>query len=241
MKKITLILLLGSLTYWLNAQDLELYNGEVLLDSTSVINLSAHPDSGTIVLNEIGVKNISNDPLMVVCAREIIDLVPGSLNSFCWGLCYPPNIDTASVNVKIESGEMTMEFQGDHDPMGYEGVSIVKYTFYELGNPDNKASFTVNYNAEDELSVNGRSAFEISNAYPNPANTEANFDFAYNYSDDLRLVIYNLLGKVVKDIAITDKEGSLTVNTSTLKEGIYFYSLLVNNESMTTHKLIIKH
>lgn len=241
MKKITLVLLLGSLTLCLNAQDLELYYGDVLLSNSSVINLSAHADSGLIVLDDIGVKNVSSNPFLVICSREILDLVPGSLNSFCWGLCYPPAIDTASVNIKIESGEISMEFQGDHDPMGYEGVSTVKYTFYELDNPDNQSSFTVNYNAEDELSVYDPTTSEISGAYPNPANREVNIDFVLNNTGKYRLVIYDLLGNIVKDIAISENEGSLKLNTSTFNEGIYFYSLLVNNESITTHKLIIKH
>ncbi len=242
MKRITLTFLLSSLFLWISAQDLQVYYGDDLLSNTSVLNLTAHPDSGVMVLDEIGVKNTSVNPLMIVCAREIIELVPGSVNSFCWGLCYPPNVDTASLNIKIESGDMSMEFQGDHDPAGTVGVSTVKYTFYELGNADNKAQFTVNYNASDELAVGEDKVPEVTRAYPNPANEYVKFDYqSVNTGKQVRLVIYNLLGKMVQDIAITDNMGSLKVNTSDLTEGIYFYSLLVNNESTTTHKLIIKH
>jgi hypothetical protein len=242
MIKITLIIILNVLVSGLIAQDLELYHGEDILNSTAVLNLTAHPDSGVMVLHTIGVKNTSDDPLMILCVREIINLVPGSVNSFCWGLCYPPSVDTSSLNIKIEAGDMSMEFQGDHDPAGYTGVSTIKYTFYELGNPDNNAFFTVNYEASDELAVNAAETIEFSNAYPNPAHKFVQFDYNLNkVSAQTHLVIYNLLGNVVKEIAITDQQGSLKVNTSDLTEGIYFYSLLINNESMTTHKLIIKH
>ncbi|MCB2221217.1 MAG: T9SS type A sorting domain-containing protein [Bacteroidetes bacterium] len=242
MKKITFTIILSVLFSWITAQDLELYYGDDLLNATAILNLTAHPDSGVMVLDEIGVKNISADPLMILCAREIIELVPGSVNSFCWGLCYPPNVDTSSLNIKIDGGDMSMEFQGDHDPAGFTGVSTIKYTFYELGNPDNNASFTVNYGASDELAVSAADAIELSNAYPNPANKFVQLDYDLKkVSANSHLVIYNLLGNVVKNIAIAEPMGSLKVNTSDLTEGIYFYSLLVNNESLTTHKLIIKH
>ena len=84
--------------------------------------------------------------------------------------------------------------------------------------------------------------FELSNVYPNPANTEANFDFTLNASiSKAQINIYNLLGSKIKTYVLNENEGTLTANTSDLNEGIYFYSLVIDNESKLTQKLIIKH
>jgi hypothetical protein len=59
--------------------------------------------------------------------------------------------------------------------------------------------------------------------------------------NDAKLVIYNLLGSVVRDVQINDAIGKLKVNVSDMDDGIYFYSLLVNNETVKTQKLVVKH
>lgn len=82
----------------------------------------------------------------------------------------------------------------------------------------------------------------FSPAYPNPSNVEMSIDYSIPSDvEEARFVIYNLLGRTVKEIAIGEYIGSLTVNTSGMSEGIYFYSFLINREPATTHKLIIKH
>jgi hypothetical protein len=82
----------------------------------------------------------------------------------------------------------------------------------------------------------------LSPAYPNPSNVEMSIDYSIPSDvQEVRFAIYNLLGRTVKEIAIDNYNGSLTVNTSGMPEGIYFYSFLINREPATTHKLIIKH
>ena len=78
--------------------------------------------------------------------------------------------------------------------------------------------------------------------YPNPANNEATIDYKLKAGQTgVSFVLYDLLGTKVKDIEISEIKGSLKLNTSGLTEGIYFYSLLINNESFLTQKLIVKH
>ncbi len=78
--------------------------------------------------------------------------------------------------------------------------------------------------------------------YPNPANNLATIDYVLRAGQTgVEFVLYDLLGTKVKEIEITETMGSLKVNTSGLTEGIYFYSLLIDNESILTQKLVIKH
>jgi hypothetical protein len=85
-------------------------------------------------------------------------------------------------------------------------------------------------------------ALIISRVYPNPAHQTAHFDFEWKKEmTDAKIVIYNLLGKMVREVEIRENTGTLKINVSDLIEGIYFYSLVVKNQPEVTQKLIIRH
>jgi len=242
MKKITLLSFIFMVSIWTIAQSLELYfEGELLLPDAE-LTMTAHPDSGLMVLDTLDVKNISNTSIDVKCVRTIIDTIPGQINSYCWGLCYAPFVDTSSAHVTIAPNAASYEFSGDHDPAGVEGVTKVKYTFYDMNNPEDKISVFVSYDATAESGRNELfQNIRLSDAYPNPANSFVSVDYDLPGLNNAKIVIFNLLGSIVKEIELTDTLGTLKVNTSNLLDGIYFYSLLINNEATKTQKLIIKH
>ena len=242
MKKLILLISVMvsiSLAY---SQSFELYFEGQPLDPNSEITLSSHPDSGLMVLDTLDVKNISDVTSEVFCVRTIIEDVQGTDNSFCWGSCYPPNIDTSTITVTILPQQTSYEFVGDHYPNGFMGVVKVKYTFYDSHNSNIQAVVYVNYDAT------GTGGFSdvppknvMSEAYPNPANNLATIDFDCTGLKNSNIVIYNLLGAVVEKIDVSGRMGTAKFNTSMYKEGIYFYSLLINNEVIRTQKLIIRH
>ena len=241
MKKI--ILTLSFVTMLLGAvfsQSLEIYFENELLEPDQEITIGGEASSDAIVLDAIDVKNTGSSAINVKCIRENIDIVPGTTNSFCWGLCYPPTTDTSAIAVSIDAGGIYDEFSGDYYPNGNEGASTIKYTYYEEQNPDNKISVVVIYSTT--VGVDDPSNYELSAAYPNPANSFVKFDYNFNEMPaNSKVMIYDLLGSKVKEIGINNSFGSLKINTSDLKDGIYFYSLVVNNEATKTQKLIIKH
>jgi hypothetical protein len=109
---------------------------------------------------------------------------------------------------------------------------------------DQKQEQTVQTKPDDALSSDEdvSDTLKFSPAYPNPSNDEMSVDYSIPSGvKEAGFVIYNLLGRTVKEIAIDQYNGSLTVNTSGMPEGIYFYSFLIDREPATTHKLIIKH
>jgi hypothetical protein len=219
---------------------LEVYfNGE-LLEPGQEITVSGEASSDAIILDAIDVKNIGSSALSVKCARENIEIVPNTSNSFCWGLCYPPTTDTSAVAVSIDAGGIYDEFSGDYYPNGNEGASTIKYTYFDENNPSDKISVVVVYSTT--VGIDDPTDYKLSAAYPNPANGFVKFDYDFNdMPGDSKVMIFDLLGSTVKEINVNNRYGSLKVNTSDLKEGIYFYSLVINNEPTKTQKLIIKH
>lgn len=73
--------------------------------------------------------------------------------------------------------------------------------------------------------------------YPNPFTTSATI-VINNISqiNNCELLIYNVLGAVVKNVSITNQ--STTLNTNDLPAGIYFYKIVGNNKTVQTGRLV---
>ena len=54
---------------------------------------------------------------------------------------------------------------------------------------------------------------------------------------DYELFVYTMLGSVVKEIELNEKQGVLTIPTQELNSGVYFYSLSIDGE-LQSGKLI---
>jgi hypothetical protein len=242
MKKFTLIFISALSVTLIYSQSFELYFQGLPLLPNAEITLTSHPDSGMMVLDTLDVKNISDVTAEVFCARTIVENIEGTVNSFCWGVCYPPFIDTSSVAVTILPQATSFEFVGDHDPGGFVGVVKVKYTFYDSHNSGNQITVFVNYDATSSGGIGDLlPGYKMSEAYPNPANHHTSIDYDFNGYRNSRIVIYNLLGSAVEQLDVSGKAGTAKFNTSMYNEGIYFYSLVINNEVVRTQKLIIRH
>lgn len=224
------------------AQGLELYFEGVLLSPGAEITLAGHPDSGMMVLDTLDVKNISSSTLEVKCIRTILENIDSTVNSFCWGVCYPPATDTSVLSVTIPSQGMSYEFAGDHNPSGKVGVVKVKYAFYDIHTPQSQSIVVVNY---DHSQVDGVTDLPgtkfISGAYPNPADNFTSLDYDLTGSPNSQILIFNFLGKLIEKLEVGNSTGTITINTSLFNEGIYFYSLKVNNQIIKTRKLVISH
>jgi hypothetical protein len=111
------------------------------------ITFNGSPTDAEIV-SHIVVQNLGTESVTINVAREEMLTVPNTVNQFCWaGLCYSPTQDTAGNTMTLAPGESTNEFSGHLQPAGTEGVSIIKYTFFEVGNPSNFSTVIVHYNS----------------------------------------------------------------------------------------------
>lgn len=241
MKKIILYLLISLSIIRGFSQGLELYYEGTVLNPDAEITLTGYPDSGMIVLDTLDVKNISAVTQQVMCIRTILENIDSTVNSFCWGICYPPFMDTSTTAVTIQPQDFSFEFVGDHDPAGMIGIVKVKYAFYDIHTPLNQTSVIVNYDHSHVNVINNPSGSQfISGAYPNPANHLVSFDYDLTGNPQASILIYNFLGRLVNEYPVGNSIGTLTLDTSGYNEGIYFYTLKVNNEIIKTKKLVIK-
>lgn len=97
--------------------------------------------------------------------------------------------------------------------------------------------------ANETANFDNPGATYFSNNYPNPFGNESKIDvFVEDKYKSASILIYDSNGKsvIAYEIPNIGKETIITVSSSSLKPGIYFYSLVVDGNIYGTKKMIIK-
>lgn len=246
MKKLLLFFIVALLsTSYISAQSLSLsLDGTILPDTVFVY---AHPDSGQIVVFHARVTNNSESTLRVKVIRTNVDTVPGTVNSFCFAnQCEMPTTDTSYNYLELRAGEssdgVTDMIADYYYPVGTIGTSTIKYTFFNIVGFNDYAEVVVKFwTSPTAIDENLSKYINISNLYPNPALNVVNLNYTFDINVNSATVkIINLLGSVVKEVEIDQNENKLRIDISDLNAGIYFYSVVVNNDIFQTKKLVIR-
>ena len=118
----------------------------------------------------------------------------------------------------------------------------VLYKVYNIDSTNDTARLTINYVCTTKTGVEeiGIRSAALSAAYPNP--THANFTIPYQFAGPGKgeLIIYDLIGNKVKEVVLEQKQRMVSLDAKQFTPGIYFYSLRVNNQVISTKKLIIE-
>ena len=128
----------------------------------------------------------------------------------------------------------TEEYKLDLNPWVGKDIKIafVKNGTYQMAMDDIRVLSSGTDNVNDVMIP---SEIEI---YPNPASDFVNFDIEMQNVQSASIVIYNMMGQEVVRQYI--KDSHVSINVSDLTDGIYFYSLIVNNETVKTNKLVVR-
>ena len=243
MKKFILSLLpFVIISLMIQAQTLTLSNGDGDVPDGSEITLLGSPDIFEIA-SHIYITNNSEDTVDVWMTKVETDIIPLTVNTFCWGQsCYGPGTYTSTTPVAIGGGVTdSASFVGYYRPEGIEGTSAITYIFFTIDEPIDSVRFTVNYISGHAGLVNHLLAeTKLSEAYPNPTSHNVFFDYKLpNGINSATLVVHNLLGSKVNEIKIIEPAGKIELNTSELNEGIYFCTLVVKSEVVVSKKLVV--
>jgi len=195
-----------------------------------------------IIAHGIKVVNFTEEIVDVKVRKIIEDTIDGTENAFFWDLEYGVE-QYESAAVAMASLKTFYDFRGFYWPYNEEGTSTITYVYFDVLDPDHKVSLTIEYTAEDTQGFEEEDALaDFSHAFPNPANSMVNFE--YELSPDVqeaRIVISNLLGTTIREIPVSKENGSITIDVSDLTEGLYLYSVIINDRSKLTRKLVVKH
>lgn len=197
----------------------------------------------------MNVINNGSEAVSLTCERTVVSITDGASNNFCFGNCFPDNVSSTVVAIEPissmdpDSPYYPYEFSAHFKPYNQdtwemlpEGAELtVQYTFTAEGGEPMTFEFYFLYDTND---VEENFSNMLSNAYPNPASNFVNFDVEMQNVQSASIAIYNMMGQEVIRQDINDSH--VSINVSDLTDGIYFYSLIVNNETVKTNKLVVR-
>jgi hypothetical protein len=224
------------------AQQLQIeYAGQVIL-SGNTITIPGDPSQPELMA-ELSIKNLSTtDTLMVKARKIVVDTLPGTSNYFCWAACFPSFVYLSPTVIPIFPGTVTNEFSGHYEPKEHNGITRMCYSFFDERNVNDSVYLYIEYFASG-VGINDKPALQnvvISNPYPNPASSRVNFDYQLPANARQAVIsVHSLLGSKVKEIMLSGTSGKATFDVNDLKEGIYFYSIVVDNNIIATKRLVV--
>lgn len=245
MKKIILVLgIVFTYSLGIFAQHLSLSNGAGPVVNGDTVTISG--DTSETLFCFMSVTNNSGSSLSVKCIRTNVDVVSGSENTLCWGgECAETGTGstyTSNDPTVINAGATVTEFSGDYKANGNEGISIIRYRFFDMNAVSDSICFYAKFDASAIGIKETVNNVEVSDAYPNPANSYTYIAYkSLSDNNSAKIIVSNLLGQTVISIPVTDKAGKIKIETARLENGIYFYSFSVKDRVIYTKKLVVRH
>ena len=197
--------------------------------------------------------------LNVKVQRDEVSISTGSVNYFCWDQCFNPSTSESGI-IAIGPGDTVSVFYGYYDVLTSTGTSVISYCFFDDDNPSDSVCVTVSLSKNSPadsvyatISLGGNCIVGIDNyssskennivdIYPNPAQDLININYSLVKGvSNGKLVVTNMLGKMVRSYEVRGSTGKAILETSELENGIYFYSLVVNGKTYATRKLLVSH
>lgn len=250
MKKIITTLLLVAAFSTINAQ-LKIKDPATNLDVLPTYYVQVSPGSATQSF-DFEIHNDYSTSKTIKIKRYILQQTSGQDIYYCFGSnCYTANSNPVFIpnqNVTIASGGMlpngagTYGLKTDFDDNSVLGTSVVRYTMYDVNNVSDSVSFIITYDvAAIGIKKNEEISYKLNFCSPNPAINFTTIPYELKQANtNAKIVLHNIIGNKVKEIEINDLKGSVQLDLSQLEEGIYFYSLQINQKLISSKKLIIE-
>jgi hypothetical protein len=250
MKKIvTTLLFIGGLSY-AKAQ-LSIKDPSTSANVLPSYYVQVNPGSSTQSF-DFEIHNDYSSSKTIKVKRYLLQQTSGQDIYYCFGTnCYTANSNPVFIpnqNVTIPSGGMlpngagTYGLKTDFDDNSILGTSVVRYTMYDVNNVSDSVSFVVTYDvAAVGIKKNEDQANKLNFCSPNPATNSVLIPFELKQANsNAKIILHNIIGNKVKEVEINELKGVAQIDLSHLDEGIYFYSLQINQKLISTKKLIIE-
>ncbi|NVO20089.1 MAG: hypothetical protein HXX13_10335 [Bacteroidetes bacterium] len=213
------------------------------INGSAVEVLSTDTSSAAVLSTIVKIQNNSGQNLEMFVHRITNSAVPGTLNSFCYGICYQPETDTSFVSVFIHNGTVDSGFVADYYPDKHGGTTSLTYEFFDnsiFGIPL-VADFTINFILRG-VGMPDLEGLTFNGPYPNPAGANAFIDYSFAKPvNNSYLSVRNILGSEVERVMMNSESGKAMLLTSDLANGIYSCSLVIDGKNMLSRKLIVSH
>lgn len=192
-------------------------------------------------IQHLQIRNTASSAQNVLVEKEVIAPLDGTINFFCWGQCFGPDVMVSPNPVEVPAlsvtGSEDLSMHAMYDEAVFGDV-VVKYYAYDERHPDERVSIVVRFRKSGEGLGDNVRPMTLGQAYPNPATSTVHFN--YSFDGNLCAVVYNLLGQEMMRQELSANSGQLSFSVADLQAGIYFCAMMVDGRAVTTQKFIVK-
>jgi hypothetical protein len=197
---------------------------------------------GETIRIPIRATNTSDRPVQLIIRRSQ-DLTGTQKAYFCLGDdCLDPSVE--EIGRKLEPGASLENVYYALETGLVGGATHVTITILNRQNlaETTSAEFAVNISDRAEKSALFQSRdITLFDVYPNPVSDFATIDYSvHNEAVDAQIILHNILGNMVGTYTLPGLDTRAKISALELPAGVYFYTLLVNDEGVMTRKLIIR-
>ena len=191
-------------------------------------------------IQHMEIRNNTSETLKVLIEKEVVQDLEGVMNTFCWGMCFGPDVFVSPEAKEVPAGGVNTDELSFHAlyPEDVFGDVIVKYYAYEERNPDQRISIIVRFRKSGVGVVENMA--RLGHAYPNPAASLVHFDYELSAGNEVSVSVYNLLGQEVMSQRLNNLQGVAAFSVADINEGIYFCNLDVNGQAVKTEKFVVR-
>ena len=180
------------------------------------------------------------------CRRYEISIISGSMNYFCWWQCYAPQnsgtnpVWTAPDPLTMLADSVYHNFHGYHNGLSNPGTATYRYVFYDVNNPNDSAFVDLIFDTWP-ASVNEVEVENSLKLFPNPAKDIVNILYQIPNHATAQLVVTDIVGKQVLNTSVSGNKSSYTFSVESFKNGVYFYTFILNGKKISTKKMVVYH
>lgn len=193
------------------------------------------------------ITNNSGASMDISLKRTEVNVVTNTKNNTCWVTC-PANYLSAGDQVvylaptmsTLAAGASDLTFAPKFKANGTQGISIIRYTFFDDANPNDSLAIVIVYNHQTAASIATLDLKSFTMA-PNPAQDYTAISFEALNNENVRLDILDLNGKVIlsQNNLINQGLNQIRVETSALPQGVYL--LQINGkDGFYNEKLVVE-
>ncbi|NMM50179.1 T9SS type A sorting domain-containing protein [Marinigracilibium pacificum] len=145
--------------------------------------------------------------------------------------------------LEIKNPSDLLKVTGKYIPgNGEKGLSDITLRFFNVNSPNVYVEKTMTFNNSNNPDVlYADSKLSVGNIYPNPV---VNFGYLkYNLKAQnikAKVLLQNVLGSTIEEIPLSPYENTLKLATEGLNPGVYFYTLVIDDQNIATKKFIIQ-
>ncbi len=224
--------------------------GQQILAPNSLVNVAVFANTNVKVIMDIKNTSATTNTYNVKRYDVTLNTANGTDAEayFCFGgSCYGKLTTISPTPLVLRAGKSASDtnaayflLTADLDEAPVAGLSVVKYTYFNVNNANDSLQVTLKYNGAVGI---GKTAKDLSGIelYPNPATDGTLLKVNSVKSADSKITIYNSLGAVVseKQVYLNEGRNNIELKVENYATGVYFVNVK-SKDSSVTKRLIIQ-